>query len=136
MAQPVLKSDILAMKSQPAKGLIMKSLNADNVVGANPKYWRNRAEEARESAALLHRFRCRCSPLRGGCILGSTHLIRLNSRPRFCPSTRHRIFKSTQLGGLHPSFSGGHWEEGRLLEDSAANIRRVATAKISINQLE
>jgi hypothetical protein len=35
------------MKSQPAKGLIMKSLNADNVVGANPKYWRNRAEEAR-----------------------------------------------------------------------------------------
>ena len=47
MAQPVLKSDILAMKSQPAKGLIMKSLNADNVAGANPKYWRNRAEEAR-----------------------------------------------------------------------------------------
>ena len=35
------------MKSQPAKGLIMKSVNADNVVRANPKYWRNRAEEAR-----------------------------------------------------------------------------------------
>jgi hypothetical protein len=38
------------MKSQPAKGLIMKSLNADNVVGASPKYWRNRAEEARVAA--------------------------------------------------------------------------------------
>jgi hypothetical protein len=35
------------MKSQPAKGLIMKSLNAENVLARNPKYWRNRAEEAR-----------------------------------------------------------------------------------------